>query len=59
MQQLTQFFLIELPDGLPEPLNNLIILIIGSLILSIFLPVIHINKGHSVQDHLQLIGIEH
>lgn len=59
MQNFPQLLLVEVIHDLPEPLDYLVVAIVGFLIFRILKPVVDIDEGHSVQDHFELIWLEY
>lgn len=51
-------FLVEGFHDFPEPLDDLVVGAVLALVVGIELPVPDIDVGHSVEQHLQLIGLE-
>lgn len=58
VQQLAQLLLVHFLNQLPEPLDDLVVLVVGSLVLSVAAPVLHTDKGDPVQDHLEFVRVE-
>lgn len=58
MQQFPELLLVHLFHNLPEPLDDLMVLVVSTFILRIGNPVLQINKRNPIQNHLELICIE-
>jgi hypothetical protein len=51
-------FLGEEVEGFPEPADDLVFLLVFSLVVGVESPVLDIDVGHSVEQHLHLVGQE-
>lgn len=58
MEKSGELGLVEIVHVAPEPVNYLVVFVIGSFVFSICLPVIEVDEGHPVHDHLQFMGFE-
>ena len=58
-EEVGQLILIIGLNNTPEPLDNFMIVSILSFVLSIDLPILMINIWHSINQHFQLIWLEH
>lgn len=58
MQKIAELFLGHFLDCVPEPFNDLMVLIICSFIFRIQLPVLDIDKGNTIKNHLELVRFE-
>lgn len=59
VQDPPKLLLLELLHNLPKPLDDLMFAIIRFLILRIIVPVLQIDEGDPIEDHLQLVGLEY
>ena len=58
-EEIGQLILVIGLNNAPEPLDNFMILSILSFVLSIDLPILMVNIWHSINQHFQLIWLEH
>ena len=58
MQEIGQFLLVKGLYFGPEPFNHFVFGIKLSLVIGILSPVLHINVGHSIEDHFEFIGFK-
>lgn len=58
MQDVGQLVLVEFLHHRPEPLDDLVSRCVGLLVDGVSPPVIEVNEGDAVEDHLQLVGLE-
>lgn len=58
MEDVSQLILIELLHHTPEPSNYLVVGIVRSLIGCVGLPILEIDEGDSIEDHLQLVWLK-
>jgi hypothetical protein len=58
LEEVGELILIEGFDDAPEPLDDLVVGVVLSLVIGVGVPVLIVDVGHSVDKHFQLVWFE-